>query len=170
MGEGTVLSLFVSSHLDKGGGTPARSGWWGGGTPARSGWWGYPSQVWMVGGGTPARSGWWGYPSQVWTWRGIPLTMTGWGTPPPTNIASTCYAAGGIPLAFTQEDFLVNNSYQIFRIFITIWHPRLQKYLLHWKQKCHSNKWSISDTTAKSNTRSLFIIVIYNYKLRQVND
>ena len=31
--------------------------------------------------------------------------MTGWGTP--TSIAGTCYAAGGMPLAFTQEDFLV---------------------------------------------------------------
>ena len=32
------------------------------------------------------------------------------GTPPPPGIASTCYgyAAGGVPLAFTQEDFLVN--------------------------------------------------------------
>ena len=32
------------------------------------------------------------------------------GTPPPirqSSIASTCYAAGGVPLAFTQEDFLV---------------------------------------------------------------
>ena len=34
-----------------------------------------------------------------------------WGTPPPpirqSSIASTCYAAGGVPLALTQEDFLV---------------------------------------------------------------
>ena len=116
-----------------GGGTPTRSGWLGGvpqpgldgggGTPARSGWGGYPSQVWMVGGiprpglerwgtplpgldggvvpgvppwpgldggGTPASSGWWGVPQ----------------VPPPTRIASTCYAAGGMPLAFTQEEFL----------------------------------------------------------------
>ena len=48
MVEGTVFSLFVSSHLhggvprpglDGGGGTPVRSGWWGG-TPTRSEWWG----------------------------------------------------------------------------------------------------------------------------------
>ena len=42
-----------------------------------------------------------GVPSQVW--------MVG-GTQPPirqSSIASTCYAAGGMPLAFTQEDFLV---------------------------------------------------------------
>ena len=60
----------------------------------------------LAGGGVPhPRSGVGGYPGQV---------FTGWGTPPP-SIASTCYAAGGMPLAFTQEDFLVisrflNNS------------------------------------------------------------
>ena len=52
-----------------------------------------------------------------------PSTMTGWGTPhhdwmgyspnhdwmgyPPTSIASTCCVAGGMPLALTQENFLV---------------------------------------------------------------
>ena len=43
-----------------------------------------------------------GTPSQVW---GVPQV-----TPPPPGIASTCYgyAAGGMPLAFTQEDFLVS--------------------------------------------------------------
>ena len=71
MGEGTVFSLFVSSHL-------------GGG--------GYPSQVWMVGG-TPARSGWWGvplpgldggeYPSQVWIVGGTQPGLDSGGTPPP---------------------------------------------------------------------------------------
>ena len=45
MGEGTVFSLFVSPHLDRGGGVP-RSCLDGGGG-------GYPSQVWMVGGGVP---------------------------------------------------------------------------------------------------------------------
>ena len=35
------------------------------------------------------------------------------GTPPPPGIARNCYghAAGGMPLAFTQEDFLVNVSF-----------------------------------------------------------
>ena len=45
-----------------------------------------------------------------------PPSKTGWGTPSPNprldgvliSKASTCYAAGGVPLAFTQEDFLVN--------------------------------------------------------------
>ena len=57
---------------------------------------GYSSQVWMVGGiqGTP--------------WPGLDGGQLGY--PPPirqSSIASTCYPAGGMPLAFTQEDFLV---------------------------------------------------------------
>ena len=100
--------------------------------PVRSGWWGYsPGQVWIVGGypwyPSTTRTGW-GTPHQ--DWMGYPppsTTRTGWGTPPtqvwmvggtrgtPTpmrqsSIASTCYAAGGVPLAFTQEDFLVFNN------------------------------------------------------------
>ena len=67
------------------------------------------------------RSGW-GVP------QGTPPARTGWGTPPPgldgiphwpgldgvppppirhSSMASTCYAAGGMPFAFTQEAFLV---------------------------------------------------------------
>ena len=132
MGEGNIFTFCVNPHLVGGwggggrrtpsqvwtrGGTPTRSGWLGG-TLARYGWWGVPQpgldggggvpiQVWMVGGypplpgldggggGTP--------PGQVW--------MVG-RYPPPTpirqsSIASTCYPTGGMPLAFTQEDFLV---------------------------------------------------------------
>ena len=35
--------------------------------------------------------------------------------PPPPRIARNCYgyAAGGMPLAFTQEDFLVTNGFSI---------------------------------------------------------
>ena len=99
---------------------------------------GYPSQVWMVGGTWTGLDGggtlgtashhysmgspppWldgvspppWldGVPPTVTGWGTPNPTMTGWGKPPPphTNIASTCYAAGGMPLAFTQEDFLVS--------------------------------------------------------------
>ena len=109
--------------LDGGGGTPVRFGWWGG----------YPGQVWMVGvpqpgldgggvprlgldggGGTPVRSGWWGgYPARSGWWGEGTLARSGWypryPPPPPldSSIASTCYAASGMPLAFTQEDFLV---------------------------------------------------------------
>ena len=54
MEEGTVFSLFVSPHLDRGN-TPARSGWWGGVPwPGLDGGCGYPGQVWMEG-----------YPGQV---------------------------------------------------------------------------------------------------------
>ena len=87
--------------------------------PGLGGVGGTPSQVWV--GGYPcnrlARSGWWGVPRGT---PGYPPTiMTGWGVPPPwldgvppppirqNSTASTCYAAGGMPLAFTQEDFLV---------------------------------------------------------------
>ena len=73
-----------------------------------------PDQVWM---GYPPRPGM-GYLPE--TWDGVPPLRPGIGYPPrpgmgyplprpPPNwdIASTCYAAGGMPLAFTQEDFLV---------------------------------------------------------------
>ena len=62
-----------------------------------------PSQVWMVGG-TPGLDGG-GYPRSG-LWGG---TL---GTPPfrQNSIVSTCYPAGGMPLAFTQEDFLVFHS------------------------------------------------------------
>ena len=48
----------------------------------------------LAGEGVPVW-GWGATPSQVRTGRG------------PISKASTCYAAGGVPLAFTQEDFLV---------------------------------------------------------------
>ena len=96
MGEGNSFSLFTSG----GGGTPSQVQVGGAGYsisgPGRGG---TPSQV----GGYPSRGG---YPSQ----GGVPQLGGGVtpGTPP--RIASTCYgyAAGGMPLAFTQEDFLVS--------------------------------------------------------------
>ena len=135
MGEGTVFSLFVSSHP---GGYPSQV--WGGGYPI-SGLGGTPSQVLgypisglggyphhrsggvphLRSGGVPhLRSG--GTPSQVW---GGPHLRSGWvplspemgqGTPP-SSIASTCYVAGGMPLAFTQEDFLVCSLKLTFEFF-----------------------------------------------------
>ena len=93
----------------------------GGGMPFKVWMGGTPFYVWV--GGTHPRYGWGGTPSQVWggtpsqVWMGVPPTMTGWGTPhhdwigyPPirqSSIVSTCYMVGGMPLAFTQEDFLV---------------------------------------------------------------
>ena len=97
---------------------------------------GTPSQVWLGGypisslgavtqGTSLTRSGWGTPPALGW---GIPLDLgqgtppdLGWGTPPrpwmgyppdlgqgnPPMIVSTWYVAGGMPLAFMQEDFLV---------------------------------------------------------------
>ena len=63
-----------------------------------------------LGQGTPTPSPEMGY--LPWTWDGVPPLDKGWGTPPrQISIASTCYAAGGMPLAFTQEDFLVLHKY-----------------------------------------------------------
>ena len=87
MGEGNILSLCVSSHLDGGGGggvyLPSQAGV---GTP-------FPG---LDGGVT------------LFPDRGVP-TFLGWGGGYPyrNSIACTCYTAGGMPLAFTQEDFLV---------------------------------------------------------------
>ena len=63
----------------------------------------------MMGGSPPARSGWWGGTQGTGTPR---PGLDGGGIPgvSPTrqsSIANTCCAAGGMPLAFTQEDFLV---------------------------------------------------------------
>ena len=89
---------------------------WDGVPPPDLGW-GTPCQVWGVppgtwdrvpppnlGRGTPPKPGM-GYPPDL-GWGNPPGPGTGY---PPSNIASTCYgyAAGGMPLAFTQEDFLV---------------------------------------------------------------
>ena len=92
----------------------------------------------LDGWGVPhPRSGWWGVPwpgldVHCIPQDGVPPTMTGWGTPPTmtrwgtphhdwmgyppppaTSIASTCYAAGDMPLAFMQEDFLVLFCFQV---------------------------------------------------------
>ena len=91
MGKSTILSLSV--HTSRGGGVPrpGLDGWGGGGTPARSEWWGeYPGQVWMVGGGypsqvlmggPPARSGWWGCTQNTLPPGldvGVPPARSGW--------------------------------------------------------------------------------------------
>ena len=64
----------------------------------------------LPNGGTPSFQTGGVSPSQVRK-AGVPLNWMGVTPPLPTHrdssIASTCYAAGGMPLAFTQEDFLV---------------------------------------------------------------
>ena len=61
---------------------------------------------------------------------GKPPGRSGWGVPPhhdwmgsPPTIASTCYAAGGMSLAFTQEDFLVDFNFVVddFSSFFSVW-------------------------------------------------
>ena len=97
MGEGNIFSLCVSSHLGGGGlggGYPFPGP--GGGVP--------PSQV-QVGRAGPGGEG-----------RGYPFLGPGKGVPPSqvqvegttpnwNSIACTCYAVGGMPLVFMQEDF-----------------------------------------------------------------
>ena len=75
--------------------------------------WGYPSRPGM--GYTPPDLGWGNPPTPRPGTKSPPGPKTGYapgpgtGYPPPPSIASTWYAAGGMPLAFTQEDFLVIN-------------------------------------------------------------
>ena len=101
------------------GGYPSQV-WGGGGTLARSRCWGgTPSQVnWGEGVPWPSLDDVGGYPKYPpGPEMGYPPRHgTGYpprhemGLPPPLrqiSIASTCYTAGGMPLAFTQEDFLV---------------------------------------------------------------
>ena len=130
----STISGWGGPHpADWGGGVPLpRSGQ--GGTPSSC--WGVPhsqvwtgvppSQVWMGvpiqltgGGGTPfpGLDGWVphlgrGTPTRVPPQQGLTPTRgnpTPPGVPPPyrSSIACTCFAAGGVPLAFTQEDLLV---------------------------------------------------------------
>ena len=129
MGEGNIFTLCVSPHLDRGGAPNSRSGPGRGVCHPRSRQWGYP--IPDLDGGYPIQGlDRWGTPSQVLTrggtlsqvWMGVPWdtpspARTGWGTPRPgldgvtpirqSSIVSTCCSTGGMPLAFTQEDFLV---------------------------------------------------------------
>ena len=70
-----------------------------------------PSWTWD---GVPPRPGMVNHPPPLDLGQGTPRTWDG--VPPrQISIASSCYTAGGMPLAFTQEDFLVsidfNESY-----------------------------------------------------------
>ena len=75
------------------------------GTPSHTCTGGYlhPRHGWVPQGTPHPDLGWGNPPLPTWTWDGV--------TPPSVrrqiSIATTCYAAGGMPLAFTQEDFLV---------------------------------------------------------------
>ena len=130
-GWGKVI-FSVCPHLPWGGGGTTSQVWVGGypisglgrGGPGGGG--GTPSQV-QVGGYPIPGPGRGGTPSQVQV-GGYPIPGPGRGVPvvPPPGIASTCYgyAAGGMPLAFTQEDFLVIKiiTEKMRGIFIQIFH------------------------------------------------
>ena len=106
-GEGIIFSLSV--HTSRGG-VPTFPG--GGGTylPVggdtylpRSGQGGYLPSRWGAGGTYPHQSR---YPP---THVGTPPHQGRYPPPPHWNsMACACYAVGGMPLAFTQEDFLVD--------------------------------------------------------------
>ena len=114
MGKVMFSQASVRSHPGEGGTPPSRSDPRTGGTPHS------PIQVRSQGGGGGAGGG---YPPQSrsdhrmgWGWgtpffppsRSDPRTEGGGYLPPPwSRSACTFYAAGGMPLAFTQEDFLV---------------------------------------------------------------
>ena len=99
------------------GGTPSQV--WVGGVPCPwSGQGGYPIPGLALGYTIPCLAGRYpisgqGYPTDQ-VWMGVPMVppipRPEMGYPPPitqSSIASTCYVEGGVPLAFTQEDFLV---------------------------------------------------------------
>ena len=119
-GEYPILGVGVPQPGLDGWGYPIPGLGWGG-TLAWSRWWGelfHPR-----GGGCPVRSGWWGVPRPgLDGWRVPQSGLDGGGSVPPwpgldgggyrpptrqSSIVSTCYAAGSMPLAFMQEDFLV---------------------------------------------------------------
>ena len=79
---------------------------------------GTPFQVWTGGGLVAGLERRVGTPPKVRMGATPTLARIGWGTPPvqdwmgyprpirQSSITSTCYVAGGMPLAFTQEDFV----------------------------------------------------------------
>ena len=82
------------------GGTPSQV--WTGGSHPRSGW---GTSLSRTGCGTP-------WPRLDGVISPPPQSKTGWGRRrPPVSKASTCYATGGVPLALTQEDFLVYDEF-----------------------------------------------------------
>ena len=93
--EGNIYTWeYLSVHI-VGGGYPVLG--WGGVTP-RPGM-GYPPDL--------------GLGTSPWTWDWVPAPPQTWDwvPPGPPSMASTWYAAGGMPLAFTQEDFLVSQMF-----------------------------------------------------------
>ena len=124
MTEGYIFSLSTF----RGGGVPGPS-LRSGGVPGLRFWGGRGPRSQIFGGGVPGLRFLGGTRSQIFTGGGYPVSVKGkifdtrfglihvqtgkknfcQGTPPHPRIARNCYGyvAGGMPLAFTQEDFLV---------------------------------------------------------------
>ena len=134
--DGRLCFHFVHHFGGGVGGTPSQV-WKGLGVPhPRSGRGGGVSQpkVWMEGGGLPNPRSGWGVPHpRSGQGGGVPRVLphhqdgvppiSRMGYPPVqvrigggylnwNSMACTCYAAGGMPLAFTQEEFLVYRCIQ----------------------------------------------------------
>ena len=116
--EGNIYTWECLSVHHRGGGVPPQTQdgvppTWGGVPPHRPEV-GYPPRP---GTGYPPPDLGWSTPQ---TWDGLP---------PPT----TCYTAGGMPLAFTQEDFLV--YYTIIWWYSAFCKPRSVNFLIPFREK-----------------------------------
>ena len=95
----------------------------------------------LDGGPTPIRTGW-EYPLPARTgWANLPSFRQ-------SSIASTCYAAGGVPLAFTQGDFLVLFIYLVF------FYSKKLRVCLHDQFNACSKNWPLCNLTKICYDRS----------------
>ena len=162
MTEGNIFSLFTPGGVypivpNWGVPYPSQPGYphpsiWLTGVPPSS-WWGTP--IWPMGG---ISSSWWmGGGTPHWDWMGVPpwglggvlpTVRTGWGYPPvriQSSRASTCYVADGLPLAFTQEDFLVTEKIisccpLLVDMQIFIGQKQLGDWMKRWEFSCWEDK------------------------------
>ena len=104
MGEGNVFSLFTSGG---GGGQSSRGG---GGVSRASGGGGLSSQ-WGEGGGQSSQ--WGGSVQPAGGGGGVSPASRGGARQGGVSQDRNYYTAGGMPLAFTQEDFLVIFVYSL---------------------------------------------------------
>ena len=136
MTEGNIFSLFTPSGGEEypcpaiGRYPNPRSGW-GRGVPP-SCWWGGVGNIPSQARGYPHPDlGWAPCPGQV------PGQDGGGGSSPNQNsMVCTCYAAGGMPLAFTQEDFLVKSVFLVnfwYCVSLPSW-QRVSFYVISWEK------------------------------------
>ena len=131
-------------------------------------WDGVPHQTWdgvppWTWDGVPPRHGT-GYPQ---TWDGVPprhgmqypLPDMGWGTPSPPETdqhSEHLLRGGGIPLAFTQEDFLVYLQFSDNNTAQTRWHQRM-----FWHKR-----WFNSNCIGKKRYLKLMFSLDWNWRPR----